>query len=123
MMDRTDRIAVEIQKEISDIIRNSIKDPRIPDMVSVTQVKVTKDLRYAKVYISIYGSDEEKENAMAALKGAAGFVRREIGQRIKLRYTPEIVFEADDSIEQGIHITELIEKTMNPEKKMKGWRF
>lgn len=117
MMDRTDRIAVEIQKEISDIIRNSIKDPRIPDMVSVTQVKVTKDLRYAKVYISIYGSDEEKENAMAALKGAAGFVRREIGQRIKLRYTPEIVFEADDSIEQGIHITELIEKTMNPEKK------
>jgi len=116
-MDRTDRIAVEIQKEISDIIMNSIKDPRIPQMVSVTRVKVTKDLRYAKVYISIYGSDEEKQNAMAALKGAAGFVRREIGQRIQLRYTPEIVFEPDNSIEHGMHISKLIEETLHSEKE------
>lgn len=116
-MERTDRIAVEIQKEISDIIRNSIKDPRIPQMVSVTRVKVTKDLRYAKVYISIYDSDEEKQNAMTALKGAAGFVRREIGQRIQLRYTPEIVFEPDDSIEHGMHISKLIEETLHSDKE------
>ena len=116
-MERTDRIAVEIQKEISDIIHNSIKDPRIPQMVSVTGVKVTKDLRYAKVYISIYGSDEEKQNAMTALKGAAGFVRREIGQRIQLRYTPEIVFEADNSVEHGMHISKLIEETLNSDKE------
>lgn len=116
-MERTDRIAGEIQKEISDIIRNSIKDPRIPEMVSVTRVRVTRDLRYAKVYISIYGSDEEKKNAMIALKGAAGFVRREIGQRVQLRYTPEIVFEADDSIEYGMQISELIDKTLNPERE------
>lgn len=116
-MERTDRIAGEIQKEISDIIRNSIKDPRIPQMVSVTGVKVTKDLRYAKVYISIYGSDEEKKNAMTALKGAAGFVRREIGQRIQLRYTPEIIFEADDSIERGMHISKLIEETLHSDKE------
>lgn len=116
-MDRTDRIAVEIQKEISDIIRNSIKDPRIPQMISVTRVKVTKDLRYAKVYISVYGSEEEKQNAMTALKGAAGFVRREIGQRIQLRYTPEIVFEPDNSIEHGMHISKLIEETLHSEKE------
>jgi len=116
-MDRTDRIAVEIQKEVSDIIRNSIKDPRIPEMVSVTRVEVTRDLRYAKVYISIYGTDEEKKNAMNALKGAAGFVRREIGQRIQLRYTPEIVFKADNSIEQGMHISKLIEETMHADKE------
>lgn len=116
-MERTDRIAGEIQKEISDIIRNSIKDPRIPQMVSVTGVKVTKDLRYAKVYISIYGSDEEKKNAITALKGAAGFVRREIGQRIQLRYTPEIIFEADDSIERGMHISKLIEETLHSDKE------
>jgi len=116
-MERTDRIAVEIQKEVADIIRNSIKDPRIPDMVSVTRVEVTRDLRYAKVYISIYGSDEEKKNAMTALKGAAGFVRREIGQRIQLRYTPEIVFKEDSSIEHGMHISKLIEETMQTEKE------
>jgi len=116
-MDRTDRIAVEIQKEVSDIIRNSIKDPRIPEMVSVTRVEVTRDLRYAKVYISIYGTDEEKKNAMNALNGAAGFVRREIGQRIQLRYTPEIVFKADNSIEQGMHISKLIEETMHADKE------
>lgn len=116
-MERTDRIAGEMKKEISDIIRNSIKDPRLPEMVSVTGVKVTRDLRYAKVYISIFGSDEEKKNAMTALKGAAGFVRREIGQRIQLRYTPEIMFEADDSIERGMHINKLIERTLHPEKE------
>ncbi|AGI39112.1 ribosome-binding factor A [Thermoclostridium stercorarium subsp. thermolacticum DSM 2910] len=117
MMERTDRISVEIQKEVSDIIRNSIKDPRIPEMISVTRVEVTKDLRYAKVYISIYGSEEEKKNAMTALKGAAGFVRREIGQRIQLRYTPEIVFKEDNSIEQGLYISKLIDEIMHSEKE------
>lgn len=116
-MERTDRIAGEMQKEIADIIRNSIKDPRLPGLVSVTAVRVTKDLRYAKVYVSIFGDSSEKQEAMQALKRAAGFVRHEIGQRIKLHYTPEIQFIQDDSIEQGMHISQLIDKTMHQEEK------
>ena len=116
-MSRIDRIAGEMKKEISEIIKFSIKDPRIPDMLTVTSVDVTGDLRYAKVYISILASNEEKKNAMIALRGAAGFVRREVGQRIQLRYTPEIIFEEDDSIERGMYINELINKTLYPEKE------
>jgi len=111
-MDRTNRIAGEMQKEISDIIRNSIKDPRLPEFISVTAVRVTKDLRYARVYVSVFGSEKEKNDAMAALKNASGFVRREIGQRVQLRYTPEITFLLDDSIEQGLHISKLIDETI-----------
>jgi ribosome-binding factor A len=119
-MDRTNRIANEMQKEISDIIRNSIKDPRIPELVSVTAVRVTKDLRYARVYISVFGSEKEKRDAMAALKSASGFVRREIGQRVQLRYTPEITFSLDDSIEHGIHISNLINETIKSDKNTKN---
>jgi ribosome-binding factor A len=115
-MERTDRIAGEMKKEISDIIRTGIKDPRLPEFVSVTGVRVTKDLRYAKVYISVFGSEEQKSDAINALKHAAGFVRRELGRRVKLRYTPELIFISDDSIEQGIHISKLIDQTMNPDK-------
>lgn len=111
-MERTDRIAGEMQKEIADIIRNSIKDPRLPSLISVTGVRVTKDLRYARVYVSVFGSEKEKSDAMAALKNASGFVRREIGQRVQLRYTPEITFLLDDSIEHGIHISKLIDETI-----------
>lgn len=115
-MNRTDRIAGEMQKEIADILRTNIKDPRLPDMVSVTAVSVTRDLRYAKVYISVFGNDEDKNNAMAALKNAAGFIRREVGQRIQLRYTPEITFIPDNSIEHGMHINNLINETLYPDK-------
>lgn len=111
-MERTDRIAGEMQKEIADIIRNNIKDPRLPGLVSVTAVRVTKDLRYAKVYVSVFGNDSEKQEAIKALKHAAGYVRHEVGQRIQLRYTPEITFMLDDSIEHGMHISRLINKTI-----------
>jgi len=111
-MERTDRISEEIKKEVSQIIRENIKDPRLPEFVSVTAVTVTKDIRYARVYVSIYGDQEKKKAAMAALTSAAGFIRREIGQRISLRYTPEIQFRLDESIEHGMHISKLIEETM-----------
>ena len=90
---------------------NEIKDPRLTAMVSVTDVKVTRDLRYAKVFVSIFGKDdEEKNNTFIALKNASGYIRREIGQRINLRYNPQIIFELDDSINYGMHIEELIQK-------------
>ena len=108
---RGGRINEEVKREISTIIRNEIKDPRLTAMVSVTDVKVTKDLRYAKVFVSIFGiDDEEKNNTFIALKNASGYIRREIGQRINLRYNPQIIFELDDSINYGMHIEELIQK-------------
>ena len=108
---RGGRINEEVKREISTIIRNEIKDPRLTAMVSVTDVKVTRDLRYAKVFVSIFGkNDEEKNNTFVALKNASGYIRKEIGQRINLRYNPQIIFELDDSINYGMHIEELIQR-------------
>lgn len=108
---RGGRINEEVKREISTLIRDEIKDSRLTAMISVTAVKVTKDLRYAKVYVSIFSKDEEeKKNNLEALKSAAGFVRREIAQRINLRHSPQIIFELDDSIDYGMHIDSLIEK-------------
>ncbi|MBE7049085.1 MAG: 30S ribosome-binding factor RbfA [Ruminococcaceae bacterium] len=109
-VNRINRINEEFRKELSDIIRN-LKDPRIPLMTSVVTVNVTPDLRYAKIYISILGSEEEQKAAMAALKNSTGYVRREMGARLKMRYTPEPVFELDHSIEHGARISELLKST------------
>ncbi len=111
-MDRTGRISEEMKKEISTIIQNELKDPRLPKMISVTSADVTRDLRYAKIYISVLGTDEDKKHALEGLKSAAGFIRREIGHRLQLRYTPELLFELDNSIERGAYITKLINDTM-----------
>ncbi|NJD04622.1 MAG: 30S ribosome-binding factor RbfA [Ruminiclostridium sp.] len=115
-MDRTYRISEEMKKEVSNIIQNELKDPRLPQMVSVMSANVTKDLRYAKVYISVFGSEEEKKNALSALKSAAGYIRREISHRMQLRYTPEMQFDLDNSIEHGAYITKLINDTMKEKK-------
>lgn len=105
---RSGRINEEIKREISDIIQNNIRDPRVTAMVSVTKVDVTKDLRYAKVFVSIFGSDEAKTNTFNALKSSAGFIRKEIGHRVNLRFTPELTIELDTSIEHGMHIDALL---------------
>ena len=108
---RGGRINEEVKREVSNIIQNEIKDPRLTAMVSVSDVKVTRDLRYAKVFVSIFGkNDEEKNNTFVALKNASGYIRKEIGQRINLRYNPQIIFELDDSINYGMHIEELIQR-------------
>lgn len=112
-MDRTDRISEEMKKEISKIIQNELKDPRLPQMISVISADVTRDLRYAKIYVSILGSEQEEEDGIKGLKSASGFIRREIGHRLKLRYTPELLFELDHSIERGVYITKLINDTMS----------
>jgi ribosome-binding factor A len=108
--ERADRIAEELKREISDLIRNEIRDPRIAEFTSITSVEVTRDLRYAKVFVSVLGDDKQKDDTLSGLKSAAGFVRREIGKRVKLRYIPEILFELDKSIEHGIYISKLIDK-------------
>lgn len=114
-MDRTVRISEEMKREISVIIQNELKDPRLSKLISVTHVNVTKDLKYAKVHVSILGTEDEKKDAITGLKSAAGFIRREVGHRIQLRYTPEIHFELDNSIEQGAYISKLIDQTTKHE--------
>ena len=104
---RIHRINEEIQKELSNLLR-TVKDPRVQDtMISITRVETTPDLRYTKVYVSFLQEDRAKE-AMAGLKSAAGFLRRELGRNLQLRYSPEIVWEQDDSIQYGAKMLKLI---------------
>lgn len=105
---RIGRINEEVQRELSTLIR-TLKDPRISGtgMVSVTAVETTPDLRYAKVYISVLDKSHSTE-VLKGLKSAAGYLRRELGRSIQLRYTPELIFAQDDSIDKGAHILELL---------------
>jgi ribosome-binding factor A len=104
------RLSEEMRKVISNIIQNEIKDPRIPMLTSVTKVDVTKDLRYAKIFVSVLGNDEQKQKCIEGLKSASGYIRKETGSKIKMRYTPELIFEIDNSIEYGIHIAEILKE-------------
>ena len=104
---RINRINEEIQKELSSLLRN-VKDPRVQDtMISITRVETTPDLRYTKVYVSFL-QEEKVKDAMAGLKSAAGWIRRQLGSNLKLRYAPEIVWALDDSITYGAKMLKLI---------------
>ncbi|MEY8387147.1 30S ribosome-binding factor RbfA [Oscillospiraceae bacterium 38-13] len=103
---RINRINDEIQRELASQIR-SLKDPRVSGMVSITRVDTTNDLRYARVYVSVLNKDQEKD-VLKGLKSASGFLRRELGRSLQLRYTPELQFSGDDSISHGAHILELL---------------
>ncbi|MFZ5352032.1 MAG: 30S ribosome-binding factor RbfA [Bacillota bacterium] len=110
---RLNRINEEMKKELSDIIRNELKDPRVSAMASVVAVEVTPDLRFAKVYISVLGTEQEKTDTMKGLMSAAGYVRREVGDRMQLRHIPEMHFELDKSIEHGASIIKLLKELNN----------
>ena len=104
---RINRINEEIQKELSNLLR-TVKDPRVQDtMISITRVETTPDLRYTKVYVSFL-QEEKADGAMKGLKSAAGFLRRQLGTNLKLRYAPEIVWALDDSITYGARMLKLI---------------
>ncbi|ADL07992.1 30S ribosome-binding factor RbfA [Thermosediminibacter oceani] len=105
---RTDRVSGEIKKAVSEIINNDLKDPRIQGLISVTKVEVSKDLRHAKIFLSIYGEESVKQNALEGIKNAEGFIRRELANRIRLKFIPQLNFKLDDSIEYGIHISKLL---------------
>jgi len=115
---REKRLAEEIKKIVSNIIRDELKDPRVSSMTSIVEVDLTKDLRYVNIYVSILGDDEEKEETMEGLTRAGGFIRREIGKKIKARYTPEVIFKLDNSIERGIHMYNIITKVTKEEKSI-----
>lgn len=104
---RLNRIDEELRKEISNIISFEIKNPDATGLISVTKVKITPDLKYAKVYISMLNS-KNKEKTLEALKKSSGYIRSEIAKRINLRITPELVFEEDDSMEYGMKIDSIL---------------
>ncbi|HEY4601598.1 MAG TPA: 30S ribosome-binding factor RbfA [Cerasibacillus sp.] len=106
---RANRVAEQMKKELGDILTRKIKDPRI-GFVTVTDVEVTGDLQQATVYVSILGSEEEKKETLLGLSKAKGFIRSEIGSRIRLRKTPEITFEFDEALEYGNRIETILKK-------------
>ena len=114
--DRIDRISQECHKAIDAIIRDEINDPRVGGTWSIVRCEVTRDLRYCKVRVSIL-EEERRKDMMNALKKASGFVRRELGRRVDLRYVPEIQFELDTNIEYAAHINQLLKETQRHDER------
>lgn len=107
---RTQRISEEVMRALAEAMR-SVKDPRLQNgLVSITRCEVTGDLRYAKVYISVLGSEADAKEVMRGLRSASGWLRREVGSRVQLRYAPELVFTLDHSITHGAHISEVLHR-------------
>ncbi|HLR66181.1 30S ribosome-binding factor RbfA [Virgibacillus alimentarius] len=104
---RANRVAEQMKKELGDILTRKIKDPRV-GFVTVTDVEVTGDLQQAKIFISVLGNEEEKQDSLLGLAKAKGFIRSEIGKRIRLRKTPELMFEYDEAQEHGTRIEKLL---------------
>lgn len=104
------RINEEVKKELSNIIRNELKDPRIHMMTSVVSVEVAPDLKTCKAYISVLGSEAEANDTLAGLKNASGYIRSKLARSVNLRNTPDIIFRLDQSIEHGIHIAHLLDE-------------
>ena len=111
------RINGEVQKELSKIIREEIKDPRIHPMTSVMAVEVAPDLKTCKAFISVLGNEEAKQSTIKGLKNAEGYIRRELARTLNLRNTPEIRFILDESIEYGVNMSKLIDDVMMKDAK------
>jgi ribosome-binding factor A len=113
---RNERIAEEIRNEVSLMLAGELKDPRLAVPLVVTEVRVTPDLRTVRVFVQVDGSDAERASVFNGLKAAAGYVRHELVERLRLRRAPEILFLADQSEQYGSHIDALLRKTHHPEK-------
>ncbi len=108
---RMSRVAETIKREVSQMILFELKDDRVgAGMISITEVDVSGDLQHAKIFVSIYGTDEARMLTMAALHSATGYIRSNLGKRIRLRRTPEVIFEEDRSLERGTHMLTLLER-------------
>lgn len=108
MSNRSKKIAEEIKREMTDIVRNEINDPRVDSLVSVTSVDVTRDLSYATIYVSKLGDDKARDEMLDALQNASGFVRSILANRLKTRTVPELTFKLDNSLAYGNHIEKLL---------------
>lgn len=116
---RTDRLNSLLKEVISEVIRRDVRNPHLPELITVTRVDVSKDLRYAKVYISVIGPAEDKERAIAALTSAAGFVAANSSKKMSLRYFPDLTFLLDDSVSQHLRIESLL-SDINDEQKRRA---
>ncbi|OUM88382.1 MAG: ribosome-binding factor A [Bacillus thermozeamaize] len=112
---RANRVAEQIKKELGEIFQKQLKDPRI-GFATVTDVEVTGDLQQATVYVSILGNEEQKRETMVGLEKAKGFIRTEIGKRLSLRHTPEVIFKLDESIERGTRIAQILKQLHNEDQ-------
>ena len=108
--DRIDRISEEVRREIDKIIREDVRDPRVGGMFSIVRCEVTRDLKFCKVRVSVL-EEEKREPMMAALRNAAGFIRRELSHRVLLRATPELIFELDTNIEYAAKIDQILKNS------------
>ena len=110
MTHRIERVNNLIRQEISQLLQRQIKDPRLSNFIAVTEVDTSPDLKYAKIFVSCISSGEEKQEILSALAAASGFLRNELTRCLRLRRIPELSFHWDDSIEQGAHLQELIDR-------------
>jgi len=109
----------EMQKVMSDIIMNKLKDPRIPFMTSVTEVKMTSDLSHATVFVSVFGDDQTKRDCLRAIEHAKGFIRCEMVKQINLRVAPELHFKLDTTLEEANRMEKLIDETMKKDEEIR----
>jgi len=121
-MARHEKVAETLKEEISNIIQYELKDPRL-GFITITRVELTQDLRYAKVFFSVLGKEEDYQKSKVALDSALGFIRRLIAQRVKLQFVPEIVFKEDRSSEYSIRIEEILEEIKNSNEPKKSNRL
>jgi len=110
MAHRIERINSLIRREISEMLQYQVKDPRLGTFIAVTEVATSPDLKFAKVFVSYIGNEEEKGETLSVLAGASGFLRKELAKHLRLRYIPELSFHWDDSIERGDRISRLIDQ-------------
>jgi ribosome-binding factor A len=113
---RVERLNSFLRQEISDLIQRYVKDPRLGTFVSITAVEITKDMRYAKVFISRYGTDLEKADTIKALESASGYIRHELGERMKTRRIPELSFRLDNTMEKADKVLRIIDGIVSEEK-------
>lgn len=113
---RIKRISEEVKRALTEVLYNGLKDPRVTTMTTVTDAEVTKDLSYMNFYISVLGSEKEKQESMEGLRNAKGYIRTEIGKKVDLRHVPEPVFHLDETLEHASHIENLIKQVKNEDK-------
>ncbi|MFO8100727.1 MAG: 30S ribosome-binding factor RbfA [Dehalococcoidia bacterium] len=108
---RQKQVNQAIRRELSDLLTRQVRDPRINGIISITEVDISPDLKQAKVYVSVMGSEEEKAEVFAGIDSASDYLRHELGRRIKMRYVPGLIFRRDDSIEKAEHMLRLIDQS------------
>jgi len=117
---RTDRLNSLLKEVISEVIKRDVRNPHVTELVTVTRVQISKDLRYAKVFISVIGTEQEKAETMDALRSAAGFIAVNAAQKVVMRYFPELTFKLDDSVDKHMRVEELLGKITKERESRQG---